>query len=83
MGVAYRHASRVKVTTTKGEVVLQEILDRRGSPENPLSKSDIQFKFKNVVSGILSESQIDEMIELVDQLETLSDLDPIMVLLTR
>jgi len=83
MGVAYRHASRVKVTTTKGEVVLQEILDRRGSPENPLSKSDIQFKFKNVVSGILSDSQIDEMIQLVDQLETLSDLGPIMTLLTR
>jgi 2-methylcitrate dehydratase PrpD len=81
MGVAYRHASRVKVTTTKGEVFQQEILDRRGSPENPLSKDDIQFKFRNVVSGILSNSQIDAMIELVDKLEELPDLDPIMALL--
>ena len=82
MGVAYRHASRVKVTTTNGEVFEQEILDRRGSPENPLSKGDIQFKFRNVVSGILSSSQIDEMIELVDKLEELPNLDPILALLT-
>ncbi len=82
MGVAYRHASRVKVATTMGEVYSQEILDRRGSPENPLSKSDVQFKFRNVVSGILRDSQIDEMIELVDGMEDLSDLDPLIVLLT-
>jgi 2-methylcitrate dehydratase PrpD len=83
MGVAYRHASRVKVTTTKGEVYSQEILDRRGSPENPLSKSDIQFKFRNVVSGILGEAQINEMIELVDQMENLTDLGPLIALLSR
>ena len=82
MGVAYRHASRVKVTTTMGKVYSQEILDRRGSPENPLSKSDVQFKFRNVVSGILRESQIDEMIELVDRMEDLSDLDRLIVLLS-
>jgi 2-methylcitrate dehydratase PrpD len=82
MGVAYRHASRVKVTTTMGKVYSQEILDRRGSPENPLSKSDVQFKFRNVVSGILRESQIDEMIELVDRMEDLPDLDRLMVLLS-
>jgi 2-methylcitrate dehydratase PrpD len=82
MGVAYRHASRVKVTTTLGEVYSQEILDRRGSPENPLTKDDIQFKFRNVVSGILREAQIDEMIKLVDKMEDLSDLGPLIALLT-
>ena len=82
MGVAYRHASRVKVTTNKGEVFLQEILDRRGSPENPLSKHDIQFKFRNVVSGILDESKINQMIQLVDRMEELTDLAPIIALLT-
>lgn len=82
MGVAYRHASRVKVTTNKGEVFLQEILDRRGSPENPLSKHDIQFKFRNVVSGVLDESKINQMIQLVDRMEELTDLAPIIALLT-
>ena len=81
MGVAYRHASRVKVTTTTGEVFQKEILDRRGSPENPLSKDEIAFKFRNVVSGILRDSQIDEMIELVDKLEDLGDMGPIVTLL--
>ena len=81
MGVAYRHASRVKVTTTKGEVFQKEILDRRGSPENPLSKDEIAFKFRNVVSGILRDSQIDEMIGLVDKLEELTDMSLITNLL--
>jgi 2-methylcitrate dehydratase PrpD len=75
MGVAYRHASRVKVTTTTGLVLEQQILDRRGTPENPLSKAEIQFKFKNVVSGIISNSTITEIIELVDDLENLPNLD--------
>jgi 2-methylcitrate dehydratase PrpD len=83
MGVAFRHASRVKVTTNQGEIFSQEILNRRGSPENPLSKDDIQFKFRNVVSGILQESQIDEVIELVDRMEHLSDLNPLIALITR
>jgi 2-methylcitrate dehydratase PrpD len=81
MGVAYRHASKVKVTTTAGMKFEQTILDRRGSPENPLSKADIQFKFKNVVIGILSNKRIDEVIELVDRLETLSDVNQLMSLL--
>jgi 2-methylcitrate dehydratase PrpD len=83
MGVAFRHASRVKVTTNQGEVFDQEILNRRGSPENPLSKDDIQFKFRNVVSGILQDSQIDQVIELVDQMEHLPNLEPLIALITR
>ena len=83
MGVAFRHASRVKITTTRGEVFDQEILNRRGSPENPLSKGDIQFKFRNVVAGILQDSQIDQVIELVDQMEHLPNLEPLIALITR
>jgi 2-methylcitrate dehydratase PrpD len=83
MGVAFRHASRVKVTTNRGDVFDQEILNRRGSPENPLSKDDIQFKFRNVVSGILQDSQIDQVIELVDQMEHLPNLEPLIALITR
>jgi hypothetical protein len=83
MGVAFRHASRVKVTTNRGEVFDQEILNRRGSPENPLSEDDIQFKFRNVVSGILQDSHIDEVIELVDQMEHLPNLEPLIALITR
>lgn len=83
MGVAFRHASRVKVTTNQGEVLNQEILNRRGSPENPLSKEDIQFKFRNVVSGILQDSHIDQVIELVDQMEHLPNLEPLIALITR
>ena len=74
MGVAYRHASKVKVTTMGGLVFEQQILDRRGSPENPLTKSEIQFKFKNMVSGIVSNSRANEIVEMVDDFENLPNL---------
>ncbi len=77
MGVAYRHASRVKVTTTTGLQFIQEVLHRRGSPENPLALEDIQFKFRHVVAGVLTAADIDYMVNTVDRLEDLPDLRPL------
>lgn len=83
MGAAYRHASIVKVTTTQGLLHEQQILDRRGSPENPLAKSEIQYKFKHVVSGILGKAQIQELIDIVDHVEQLDNINPLIALLTQ
>ena len=77
MGVAYRHASRVKVTTTTGLCFHQEVLHRRGSPENPLSLGDIQFKFRNVVASVLPQSDIEYIVNAVGGLEQLPDLHPL------
>jgi len=73
MGPAYRHAARVAVTTKDGRKFTHEILNRRGSPENPLSVDDVVYKFRNVVESCLSRSDIDRIIKLVDQLDQLDN----------
>ncbi len=73
MGPAYRHAARVVVTTREGNKFSHEILNRRGSPENPLSVDDVVYKFRNVVESCLSSADIDRVIKLVDQLDGLEN----------
>ena len=73
MGPAYRHAARVSVTTRDGRVFKHEILNRRGSPENPLSHEDVEYKFRNVVESCLSKVNIDRVIALTDRLDTTDD----------
>ncbi|MDO8694673.1 MAG: MmgE/PrpD family protein [Sheuella sp.] len=73
MGPAYRHAARVRVTTQDGRSFDYEILNRRGSPENPLSVDEVIYKFRNVVESCLSGSDIDRVIKLVDQLDQLEN----------
>ena len=71
MGPAYRHAARVVVTTKQGQKFEHEILNRRGSPENPLSVDEVIYKFRNVVDACLSRPDIERVIKLVDQLDQL------------
>lgn len=73
MGPAYRHAARVAVQTRDGREFKREILNRRGSPENPLSHEEVVYKFRNVVESCLSAKDIDRMIALTDQLDTTTD----------
>lgn len=71
MGAPYRHAARVKVTTRDGSVLEREILDRRGSPENPLKPEEIVYKFRQVVRSCLPQRDIERLIGLVAELERL------------
>ncbi|MGP1613767.1 MAG: MmgE/PrpD family protein [Pollutimonas bauzanensis] len=82
MGPAFRHAARVAVTTRDGRMLAQEILHRRGSPENPLDPSDVEYKFRNVVHSCLSKGDIEKTIELSSRLDRLDDIQPLLDLLS-
>jgi 2-methylcitrate dehydratase PrpD len=73
MGPAYRHAARVAITTRDGRQLKHEILNRRGSPENPLSHDDVVYKFRNVVESCLARRDIDRVIALTERLDTSED----------
>ena len=73
MGPAFRHAARVMVKTYDGRQFKHEILNRRGSPENPLSHEEVVYKFRNVVASCLSTREIDRVIALTEQLDTSND----------
>lgn len=82
MGPAFRHAARIKVTTRDGKTYQQEILNRRGSPENPLAYEDVEYKFRHVVAGCLGARDIDRVIDLCQQLDALADIRPLIDILS-
>lgn len=81
MGPAFRHAARVKIISKDGKTYSREIMNRRGSPENPLSHDDVEYKFRHVVNGCLSKDSIDRVIDLTQELDRLPDIKPLVDLL--
>lgn len=81
MGSVFRHAARVAVTLRNGERLSHQILHRRGSPENPLSAEDVEYKFRHVVDSCLSAQDIGRLVQLVGRLEQLDDLSELISLL--
>ena len=77
MGKDFRHACRVKVTAKDGRVIEKLALHRRGSPEKPLSPAEIVDKFHNVVAPCMARGDAQRIVDLVDKLETMSDLKPL------
>ena len=68
---ASRHAARVRVRTADGRSFTREVLHRRGSPENPVERPDIERKFRSNVDGLLKDGVRTRLIELCASLETL------------
>ncbi|RKF33373.1 MmgE/PrpD family protein [Paraburkholderia fungorum] len=74
MGPAYRHACRVSVRTFTGQVFKREVLARRGSPEDDVSPSEIERKFRSNVATCMSQRGAQRIVEIVANLEELPDL---------
>jgi 2-methylcitrate dehydratase PrpD len=80
MGAPFRHAARVIGTDGAGRRHEKLVLHRRGSPENPLTPADIEYKFRNVVSRYLSDQKAERLVALVSQLEALPDLREVLAI---
>jgi 2-methylcitrate dehydratase PrpD len=70
-GAAFRHAARLRVLTADGRTFSREVLHRRGSPENPVKRPDIERKFGANVDGLLKAGVRDRLIGLCASLENL------------
>jgi 2-methylcitrate dehydratase PrpD len=81
LGAPFRHAARVKVVAKDGRSVEKLLHHRRGSPENPLKPEDIEYKFRNVVSGCLSKANIDKAVSLVGGLEKMDNVAELLALM--
>jgi 2-methylcitrate dehydratase PrpD len=71
-GPAYRHAARVAVLTTDGRIFRREVLHRRGSPENSVTRQDVEAKFDANVSQLLGADAANRLKSLTAQLEVLA-----------
>jgi aconitate decarboxylase len=76
-GPAYRHAARVAVRTTDGRTLRREVLHRRGSPENPVTRREVEAKFDGNVSGLLSPGAADRLKSLAAKLDVLTSANEI------
>ena len=81
MGAAFRHAARVAVHTTDGRTIKREVLNRRGSPENAVSREDVERKFAANLAGLLEAGDIDRLKTLALTLDTLPNADDILRLI--
>jgi aconitate decarboxylase len=72
-GPAFRHAARVAVRTTDGKSHSRDVWHRRGSPENPVSRGEVEEKFSGNVDQLLSADAAQRLQSLAARLETLPD----------
>ena len=71
MGPSFRHAARVTVTTTDGRVFMHDVHHRRGSPENPVSRNEVERKFMSNVALLLSGDSADRLMRQTADLDNL------------
>jgi len=69
MGAAFRHGARVKVTSRDGRTWEKLILNRRGSPEDPLKPEDIEYKYRHVLGSCVPQDRSARILTLVKGLE--------------
>ena len=68
-GPAFRHAARLVVTTRDGRRFEREVHNRRGSPENPVTREDVERKFHVNVGALLGHAEADRLKRLALDLE--------------
>jgi aconitate decarboxylase len=73
-GAAKRHTVRVEARMSNGREMSATIAKRRGSTENPLSKGEIEKKFRRLAAACLTTAAIDQIIQIVPALDKEPDL---------
>lgn len=71
--------ARVTVTLTDGRVLSQEVDHPKGDPENPLTRAELEGKFKQLVAGTSYQGLATTLIERVNQLEHLEKVHELLV----
>jgi 2-methylcitrate dehydratase PrpD len=68
-GDATRHHARVEITAKDGRRFGREVLERPGSPGNPLSREQLAKKFTTLAATVLPPERLPRIIAAADALE--------------
>ena len=71
----------VAAEMTDGSTVTVHCEHPRGSPENPLTRAQVEYKFRTYAAARLPAARIDEVISAVAQLEKLGSVRTLMEML--
>jgi 2-methylcitrate dehydratase PrpD len=80
-GPAFRHAARVAVRTTDGKSLSRDVWHRRGSPENPVSRGEVEEKFGASVGGLLGGDAAQRLQSFAARLDALPDAKEIVAIM--
>jgi 2-methylcitrate dehydratase PrpD len=72
-GPAFRHAARIAVLTIDGRTLRREVWHRRGSPENPVSRQEVEEKFAANVTPLLNAKTAERLQSLAAKLDVLAN----------
>lgn len=62
-------ANRVTLRLSDGRTITEQVDDPKGHPNNPMSREDVEDKFRSLTSESLSESQTREILDYVWSIE--------------
>ena len=71
----------VQIVMKDGKTFTQRVDYPLGSPENPMSDSDLTDKFRDLVSPVLGDMKLEELLNSVTKLEEVQDVGELMSLL--
>jgi 2-methylcitrate dehydratase PrpD len=80
-GPAFRHAARVEVRTSDGRSFHREVWHRRGSPENPVSRQEVEEKFAANVTSLIGASAAARLQSLAAKLDIAADAKEIVAIM--
>lgn len=67
-------AARVEITTKGGSVYSAVVQAPRGYPEDPLTRQELEEKFRALSGGILTPSAVDRVLTMVTDLDRVPDI---------
>ena len=80
-GAASRHAVRVEAETSDGKAWTERVDQRRGSARYPLSRADIERKFRGLAKAAVPADSAEQILAMVDSIDQLTDMEPLVALL--
>ena len=73
-------AAEVTVTLRDGRSITESVEHATGAPENPMSDTHLESKFRSLARRVLSQSQADELLTALWALDTADDVTGVMAL---
>ncbi len=77
-----RRGAKVKVFLKDGRELAAEVYDLKGSPNNPVGFEEIRGKFVANVKNLMSEENLNALLDMVMHLDEMESVEPLMKILT-
>ncbi|MGA2670230.1 MAG: MmgE/PrpD family protein [Dehalococcoidia bacterium] len=67
-----------EITTKQGKTYKKRVDYPRGEPRNPMTDKELEDKFRSLATDFMMDTQISDVINTIDQLDTLTDISILM-----